>query len=187
MTLLPVLAFARVLADACLKKGDCALDGTAGNGHDTLFLAKSVGKSGKVWAFDIQPQALENTAARLHEAGEDGQVELILAGHEKLSGYVNRPLAAAIFNFGWLPGGDKRHTTQANTSLEALAAALDRLKEDGILIAVLYPGHEAGRAEAAAIETWASSLPQKSFSVLKYGFVNQINMPPYLLAIEKRG
>lgn len=42
-----------------------AIDATAGNGHDTLFLAGILGPQGEVAAFDIQPQALENTSARL--------------------------------------------------------------------------------------------------------------------------
>lgn len=186
MHLLPVLQFAHALVNACLKSGDCALDGTAGNGHDTLCLARCVGKTGKVWAFDVQPQALANTAARLEEAGERSQVELVQTGHETLADYVNRPLAAAVFNFGWLPGGDKSITTQAHTSIRALSAALALLKPGGLLLAVLYPGHEAGSKEADAVEQWAAALPQNEYSVLKYGFINQINRPPYLLAVEKK-
>lgn len=187
MVLLPVLDFARSLVKACLKEGGCALDGTAGNGHDTLFLAQCVGASGKVWAFDVQPQALAHTAARLREAGAADQVVLFLAGHEKLGVYIDRPLAAAMFNFGWLPGGGKSLSTHSETSIAALEAASERLGPGGVLTAVCYPGHEAGRAEAEAVEMWAASLPQSRFSVLKYGFANQINRPPYLLAVEKRG
>lgn len=52
-------------------------------------------------------------------------------------------------------------------------------------MAVLYPGHEAGRIEAEAIVQWAETLPQEAFAVLRYGFVNRRNAPPYLLAVEK--
>ena len=44
-----------------LKEGDVAADFTMGNGHDTLFLSKTVGENGKVFAFDIQPDALKST------------------------------------------------------------------------------------------------------------------------------
>ena len=51
-----------------------ALDATAGNGHDTLFLARSLTAcAGRLLAVDIQPQALERSAARLTEAGFDWQ------------------------------------------------------------------------------------------------------------------
>lgn len=186
MQLLSVLNFTHSLLDACLKPGDCALDGTAGNGHDTLKLAQLVGGTGEVWAFDVQLQALERTLQRLRQAGEAEQVRLVHAGHERLAEFVGRPLAAAVFNFGWLPGSDKSCTTQSETSLAALSAAAALLKPGGLLLAVLYPGHEAGRGEAAAAEQWASELNQQQFSVLKYGFVNQKNFPPFLLAVEKK-
>ena len=178
-----ILPFARNLLRGRLKNGDAALDGTAGNGHDTLLLAQCVGSGGKVWAFDVQPQALRQTSCRLKEAGV--RAELVCDGHEKLADYVDRPLAAAVFNFGWLPGGDKSHTTQPATSIAALSAAVSLLEENGLLTAVLYPGHEAGWIEAQAVEEWAAALPQQQFAVLKYGFTNRQNRPPYLMAIEK--
>ena len=46
-----------------LKEGDVAVDFTMGNGNDTLFLSKTVGESGKVYAFDIQEAALTSTEA----------------------------------------------------------------------------------------------------------------------------
>lgn len=177
-----ILPFAHHLLRGRLKNGDAALDGTAGNGHDTLLLAQCVG-GGKVWAFDVQPQALQQTRRRLEEAGVSA--ELICDGHEKLADYVDRPLTAAVFNFGWLPGGDKSCTTEAATSIRALTSALSLLKTGGLAVAVLYPGHEAGRHEAQAIEDWAQRLPQDEFAVLRYGFINRRNRPPYLLAFEK--
>ena len=42
-----------------LREGDVCADFTMGNGHDTEFLSKAVGAAGRVYAFDVQPQALE--------------------------------------------------------------------------------------------------------------------------------
>jgi putative rRNA methylase len=42
-----------------------------------------------------------------------------------------------------------------------------------------------GLYEAQAIEDWAQQLPQDEFAVLRYGFINRRNRPPYLLAFEK--
>ena len=41
------------------------VDGTLGNGHDTVFLAKLVGPNGHVYGFDIQEQAIVSTKKRL--------------------------------------------------------------------------------------------------------------------------
>lgn len=186
MPLLPALAFARQLIEGRLKNGGRALDGTAGNGRDTLFLAQLAGGSGKVWAFDIQAQALSNTAGLLRENGVEERVELITASHADLADYVREPLDAAMFNFGYLPGGDKTVTTTADSSVRAMQATAALLAEGGLLTAVVYSGHPAGRAEAAAIEQWAAALPQEQYQVLHYRFTNQRNHPPQLLAIEKR-
>lgn len=186
MPLLPALAFARQLIEGRLKNGGHALDGTAGNGRDTLFLAQLASGSGKVWAFDIQAQALSNTAGLLRENGVEERVELIAASHADLADYVREPLNAAMFNFGYLPGGDKTVTTKADSSVRAMQAAAALLAEGGLLTAVVYSGHPAGRAEAAAIEQWAAALPQEQYQVLHYRFTNQRNHPPQLLAIEKR-
>ncbi|MDO1509087.1 MULTISPECIES: class I SAM-dependent methyltransferase [unclassified Neisseria] len=185
MLLKNILPFTHYLLREKIRSGDTVLDGTAGNGHDTLLLAQCVGKEGKVWAFDVQQQALDTTAGRLKEAGVRERVNLVLGGHETLADYVCGPLSAAVFNFGWLPNSDKSCTTQTDTSIRALQAALDLLQNGGLLLAVLYPGHEEGRHEAEAVERWAAELPQHRFAVLKYGFVNRRNRPPYLLAVEK--
>ena len=80
-----------------------AVDATMGNGNDTAFLA---GLAKKVYAFDVQEQALEKTSQRLSDLGIEN-AELILDGHENLDHYVTEPIRAAIFNLGYLPSADK--------------------------------------------------------------------------------
>lgn len=182
-----ILPFAHQLLGEHLKEGSMALDGTAGNGHDTVFLAQSVGASGKVWAFDVQEQAITATKAKLAARNLLERVVLVQDGHQYIGRYIRQELDAAVFNFGWLPGGDKSVTTFAESSLAALRSTLPLLKPDGLLVAVLYPGHDSGRIEAHAVEAWAQSLPQQAFAVLKYHFTNRQNHPPYLLAIQSYG
>ena len=122
---------------------------------------------------------------RLKAVGLVSRVQLVSDRHEYLGQYIAEPLHAALFNFGWLPGGEKSCTTKAATSLAALQAALDLLQTGGLLLAVLYPGHEAGRQEAEAVEAWAQALPQQQYTVLRYAFANRRNQPPYLLVLEK--
>ena len=69
-----------------LREGDVAVDATMGNSGDTAFLCKLVGETGRVYAFDVQEEALERTAARLEAAGLRARATLILAGHETMRG-----------------------------------------------------------------------------------------------------
>ena len=78
-----------------VTKEDMVVDATMGNGHDTLFLAKL---AKKVYAFDIQEQALEKTQERLDQAGMTN-TQLILQGHETLDQFVTE-VKAGIFNLG---------------------------------------------------------------------------------------
>ncbi|MCW1009284.1 class I SAM-dependent methyltransferase, partial [Streptococcus anginosus] len=81
------------------------------NGYDTLFLAQL---AKKVYAFDIQEQAIKQTAKRLAEAKVDN-VELFLTGHENVGQYI-KSTKAAIFNLGYLPSADKSVITQPHTT-----------------------------------------------------------------------
>lgn len=71
-----------------------AVDGTCGNGHDTLFLAEALAAAGKphvVLAFDIQPAALETTRARLEASRLARNVRLLLQNHARLTEELSRP------------------------------------------------------------------------------------------------
>jgi 16S rRNA C967 or C1407 C5-methylase (RsmB/RsmF family) len=98
-----------------LNPGELAVDLTAGNGRDTLFLYRCVGPTGRVLSFDIQKRALEATAARLREAGASvavgpwketasAAVHLIHDSHCRLDRYLAEAPRAMIANFGYLPG-----------------------------------------------------------------------------------
>ncbi len=146
-----------------LRPGDRAMDATLGNGYDTLFLARQVGATGRVYGLDVQPRALANTRRRLHEAGVEERVTLLCCGHELLAQHVRGPLRAAMFNLGYLPGGDRGLTTRPNTTRIALAAASARLGEGGILTVTTYRGHPGGQEETEAVWRWVENLPAKAF------------------------
>ncbi len=157
------------LAEA-LGEGDVALDATAGNGYDTLFLARRVGPGGQVHAFDIQPRALEAAARRLAEHGLQGCVSLHLAGHETLAERLPAALRlrAATFNLGFLPHGDHGVTTRPETTVPALAAAAGRLLPGGRISVMVYTGHAGGKAEAQAVAAWLAALPPGEWSVEEF-------------------
>lgn len=184
-----VLRNARYLAadymTRSLREGDVAVDATMGNGHDTQFLCGLVGESGRVYAFDVQQSALDNTAARLEAAGLRSRAELILSGHEKMAEYVKTPVRAVMFNLGWLPGAEHIVTTKTNTTLEAVRAAAQLLLPGGIMTVCVYPGHEEGTRELAALLEWASGLDVRTFNVLHHHFICAAPNTPRLILIQK--
>ena len=155
---------AQTLMQERILPGDIVIDATAGNGHDTLLLAKLVGETGQVFAFDNQEDAIESTQARLTQAELQRRVILLCQGHEQMAQHIpkslNGKIKAVIFNLGYLPGGDKSHTTQTSSTLLALTQAFELLMPGGMLSIMAYPGHPGGRAEAEALKQWATTLVQ---------------------------
>lgn len=184
MTLKRVLPFAKDLLKEVVREGEVAIDATAGNGYDTLFLAQLVGETGHVYAFDIQEDALAATAERLGEIRE--RATLILEGHQHVLNYVNREIAGAVFNLGYLPGSDHTVVTKGGTTIQAIEGILTLLKVGGLIVLVVYHGHEGGKEERDAIMDYVATLPQSRVDVMKYEFLNQKNSPPFIIAIEKK-
>ena len=89
--------------------GDAVVDATAGNGHDTVFLARLAGPSGQVHAFDVQEEAIRATRERLEKEGLlTPSVRLHLASHDRLAELVRSPVKAIVFNLGYLPRRDNK-------------------------------------------------------------------------------
>lgn len=151
---------------AVLRTGDCAVDATCGNGHDTVFLARCVGVSGHVLACDIQQKAIENTTQRLIEQGFHKQTQLHQASHAQIASLSRQHLSASalarlrtvMYNLGYLPGGDKSLITQEETTLESIRQAWPLLATDGLLSIIVYPAHPGGLAEAEAVRTFWREL-----------------------------
>ena len=177
---------AKEICKVKINKGDVVVDATMGNGNDTIFLAQLVGEQGKVYSFDIQKIALENTRKRLKESNMEGHVQLILDGHENLYKYINEKVTLVMFNLGYLPNACRSITTKGETTILAIKKALELLKENGVIILVIYYGHEEGKAERKMLYEFTSCLNQKEYNVVNLRFTNQINNPPELLCIEKR-
>lgn len=190
MNLEPILSFARSLLNKAVQEGDTVIDGTAGNGHDTLFLAGLVGDSGHVFSFDIQSKAIQNTETKVKDAGFSSRVTLFQTGHEKADSLIPEErrtrISGAIFNLGYLPGGDKSVVTKPETTMMAIEQLAQLLVKGGIIVLVVYHGHEEGKVERDELLDYVENLDQRHFHVLRYGFINQKNHPPFLIALEKR-
>jgi len=172
------------LADR-VKPGDMVADLTCGNGNDTLFLARLVGKSGKIWAFDIQEDALANTRSLLEESACLDRVEIVAAGHELISEFITEPLKAAVFNLGYLPGSDKKLATSPDHTLSALEQAASLIRPGGVITVCIYTGHKGGGDEGAAVEKWVSGLPGDEYNVWVCRQPNRPPTAPYLVLVEK--
>ena len=179
------LAALEELTRAAVQPGDRVADATCGNGHDTLLLARLVGPAGKVWAFDLQEEALAKTRTLLAGAGCLAQTELFAAGHERLGEFVQEPLRAVVFNLGYLPGGDKGFVTRPEQTLAALDQATRLLLLGGIITISVYTGHPGGAEEGEAVEMWASAFAAGEFNVWRSRQLNRPQTAPYLVLVEK--
>lgn len=169
-----------------VRLGGSAVDFTMGNGHDTAFLSKAVGESGRVFAFDIQEKALVSTAATLEAEGCPENYTLICDSHSNVLRYVSEPICAGVFNLGYLPGGgNKQLTTKRSTTLDAVKAAISLLESDGGLLVAVYPGHEEGRLEGEMLTEYFSGLDRKSICVSCLKIVNSPTSP-FFFTVEKK-
>lgn len=184
-----VLKYAHHLMKESVEEGEIVVDATCGNGYDSLFLSDLVGEKGKVLAFDIQKQAIQSTKEKLIRDNRTN-VTLIHDSHENMKDYLallkSTEIGGAIFNLGYLPRSDKKIITEGDSTVKAIDALLQHLKKNGLIVLVVYHGHEGGKEEKDILIQYALKLDQKKFSVLKYGFINQKNDPPFIIAIQKR-
>ncbi|HSG69717.1 MAG TPA: class I SAM-dependent methyltransferase [Planctomycetaceae bacterium] len=169
--------------------GDIAIDATAGNGHDTLFLAQQVGPAGCVYAFDIQQTALDHTQARLNEAGI-ANVVLHRECHSRMSKLIpesrHGSVAAVTFNLGYLPSGDKTIITKPETSVRAIQTAVELLRPGGIITVLCYTGHPGGLEEADAIEQALRELSGSRITLESITSEETQGPSPKLFVIRKK-
>ena len=76
-------------------------------------------------------------------------------------------------------------TSSAETTLTAVNAALDRLKEGAIMTICVYPGHSEGRDELEKLIAWGRALPGERYDVMTRAYLNQAGDPPVLIAVKK--
>jgi len=192
-----IVPFGQQLLCEILAPGDLALDLTAGNGQDILCLWKAMEGRGRILGLDIQPRAIEKSAERLARAGarvralapgeRPGQecgVYLALGCHSRLRQILHERPVAVIANFGYLPGGDPKLITRTETSLCALRQAMALLQCGGRIALSLYPGHEGGAEEAAAVDAFFGRLPADSWRAVRFQAAN-IPTAPFVAAAQK--
>lgn len=158
------------------------VDFTMGRGRDTLFLCR-LAPQGRVYAFDIQQAALDQTAELLFQNGV-ANATLILDNHDRFNDYVPGEIDGGLFNLGFLPGGDRSVTTQRGSTSAAVRLAMQALKRGGALGVAVYPGHEEGRLEGEALQCYFAGVDKKEFDVFIYRLLN-VPDAPYMMILER--
>ena len=169
--------------------GDIVIDATAGNGHDTLFMAECVGSEGTVIAIDKQEEAIQSTQALMLQH-DIHNVNSMIANHADLE-ILLQPFSQRVscisFNLGYLPGSsDRSIITNAQSTIKALHACLPLLNYRGALSVIAYRGHEHGPDEAQAVDDWMRSLPTKEWHVSRIEAINQSAIAPIVYFAEKK-
>ena len=182
---LTAVRFVQDFLAARLTAPRLCIDATCGNGGDTEFLCRLAGPQGRVLGFDIQPEAIASTRARLARRGLSA--ELHCDSHAHLLHYVQPGTADVVmFNFGWLPGADHAVFSNARSSIPALEAALTALRPGGVLSAILYSGAVIGSDEKEQVLHWLRSLPLSACTVLVCEFANWAQTAPLPCFVLKK-
>jgi tRNA1(Val) A37 N6-methylase TrmN6 len=182
------------LAHQCLAErlyvGATAIDATLGNGHDTVFLAEQVGANGRVYGFDIQSSAIEQTRRRLQQRQLAERVTLLHISHAHMHSHLppdaHGTTQAIMFNLGYLPGGDKTLITLGSSTLAALNTASSLLSESGRISILVYPGHTGGADEYRAVHDWIDKLDQTRWQHRWHDSNRPSATAPRLVILQKR-
>ncbi|OEH84786.1 16S rRNA (cytosine(1402)-N(4))-methyltransferase [Desulfuribacillus stibiiarsenatis] len=190
--LLPVIQFSHQLVATKLQSGGHAVDATAGNGNDSLFMLNHMKKNAHLYIFDIQEQALNNTKEKIiHKFGTqeiinaNRKIHFLCTGHENLKRHVHSKVKVIMFNLGYLPGSDVSIITKPNTTLEAIESGLELLETSGLISVVLYPGHDGGDKEANLVSEYVTKLNSYDYGVILYKQMNK-EKSPFFIGIEKK-
>jgi len=186
----PLTEQAHAILRHVVRAGDVVVDATAGNGHDTRFLAELVEGSGQVFAIDLQPEALRQTAALLGEL-PPALIHLVERDNAELSVILpvefHGQIAAVMFNLGYLPGGDRTLATRTESTLKAIRAALTLLRPGGLLTVIAYPGHQGGDDEATAVADLLLGLSAADFQTNLHRAASLSPAAPLLFIVTKLG
>jgi predicted methyltransferase len=173
-----------------LAPGDTVVDATCGKGYDTAFLAAAVGPIGRVFAFDLQPEAVEATRVAVEAAlppeARPAELHCLCRCHSTLHEVVGTHAASLIcFNLGYLPGGDKAIVTQESSTIAGVEAACEVLRPGGLLSMLCYIGHPGGEEEYAAVSALLEGLPPKFWVTSQIRLMNRSTAPVLLLAWKR--
>ncbi|MGN1406705.1 MAG: tRNA (mnm(5)s(2)U34)-methyltransferase [Erysipelotrichaceae bacterium] len=130
-----------------INSDDITVDMTMGNGNDSFYLSKL---SKKVYAFDIQEEALISTKERCRDLNN---IIYIKDNHLNFDRYIKEDIKLFVFNLGYLPGSDNEIITESGNTLKTFIKVYEYLK-DGYIAITFYRGHKGGNAEFNIIDDY---------------------------------
>lgn len=168
-----------------VKNGDTVIDATMGRGNDTLLLCQLVGENGKVFAFDIQEEAIFSTKLKLEQHNLLNRANLILDSHENIKNYIEKDVDLVVFNLGYLPKANHNIATNFKSTIKALKNSMEILKIKGAISLCVYQGGDTGFEEKDAIFKFLKTLDYNKYTVIVSEFFNRPNFPPIFIKIIK--
>ncbi len=166
-----------------IKEGDRVVDATVGNGNDTLKLSNAVGKTGCVYGFDIQMDAINSAKEKNYIYNN---VVFLNESHSELDLFIAEEISFVIFNLGYLPGGDHSIKTCEKTTIPAIEKAMTKLTAGGVILLVIYRGGDTGFSESEAVISYVKGIDYKKYNVLLFDYINRPKNPPMVCVIEKK-
>lgn len=186
MALYRPLPFVQHLLTKHLSPSSYVIDATLGNGFDTDFITNILTRTGHLWGFDIQQQALDITTQKI--AHKPCQKDLFCQSHTQmlplLSAYQQK-IDLIIFNLGFLPHSDETITTTFNSTYRALLQSISLLRKKGLIIIVAYPGHAVGFDEHIKLSQLLQQQAPDHFFISTYQQINAQRQVPIVYTIEK--
>ena len=137
--------------------------------------------SKKVFAFDIQKEAIKRTK-KLLDDNNVCNVTLINNSNENIRkelSLYDKKISLIIFNLGYLPNFNKTVMTNAKTTLKSIKESIKILNKKGIILVTCYP-HKEGIKESNAIINY---LNKNNINYIIYRNTNN-NNAPFLIEIK---
>ena len=143
--------YSHKLINDIANENKVAIDATLGNGYDSLFLSPLFKH---VYSFDIQELAIKRSKERLKDLNN---ITIIHDSHSNLDKHIKEKVDLVLFNLGFLPGSDKRVSTNSYTTIQAIEKSYNLLNKDGIIIVIGYSRHNGGLKEIIDIEEYLNN------------------------------
>ncbi len=179
-----VVEVSHLFLNSFVKEGMIFLDLTCGNGNDTLHIGKLLKGRGRVYAFDIQEKAIKNTK-KLLEDNDIKNYTLVLDSHRNVDKYIDFLIDGAVYNLGYLPGGDKSIVTMGKEVISSLDYIGGVLKKGAIIILCCYLSHEGGMREYEEILSYITTLENKEYNIIDISYILRKKDSPRVIVIEK--
>jgi tRNA G37 N-methylase Trm5 len=179
-----IVGYYQFMIENIVNDAMVAVDCTAGNGNDTLFLCNIMKGRGKVFAFDVQEEAVRATTELLEAKCPYDNYEVINDCHSKIGDFIDGHIDFALFNLGYLPNSKSRVSTTFDTTLKSVEACLKSLRKKGYIFIAAYLGHDNSK-ERNSLFDYLSKLDSKKYKVANHRLININNYPPELFIIQK--